>query len=148
GAIECEALRFSLHRADDAEIAALLAYLDGIEPEYERCGDPVALVQMDQTFHVRLAGLSGNHEFVRTLQNVNDRIRYVRMIDLKALREARAASAPSPQRLSAHRQVIEAVEARDEAAALAARRTHIERRGEQTTAAVRDAFAQIYVMSD
>lgn len=148
GAIECEALRLSLQRATDADIAALLAYLDGIEQEYDLCGDPVALVQMDQTFHVKLAELSGNPEFVRTLLNVNDRIRYVRMIDLKAMRESRSTDVPSPQRLSAHRQIAEALRVRNETAAMTALRSHIERRREQTTAAVRNAYAQIYVLSD
>lgn len=146
GAIECGALQFSLRRASDGDISALVAYLDGIEREYDICRDPAALVQMDQTFHIRLAKLSGNPEFVRTLENVNDRIRYVRMIDLKTMRESE--NADRALRLSAHRQIADALQARDEAAAIAALRAHIERRREQTTAAVRDAYAQIYVLSD
>lgn len=148
GAIECEALRFSLRRASDADIAGLVAYLDEVEAEYESCTDPVALVQMDQEFHIRLARLSGNPEFVRTLENVNDRIRYVRMIDLKTMRGNEPGDPASPLRLSAHRMIVNAVQARDEAAAIAALRAHIERRRDQTTAAVRDAYAQIYVLSD
>lgn len=143
-AVECEALRCSVLRAEDERIAALSAYLDEIQPDYETCSDPVALLQMDETFHLDLAALSGNPEFVRTLGNINGRIRYVRMIDLKAMRE-RPAETNAAVRLTAHRRILDGLRARDMTAALTALRSHIERRREQTTIAVRDAYAQIYV---
>lgn len=144
-AIECEALRHSALRADESRIEALSAYLDAIEPAYETCRDPYALLQMDETFHLDLAALSGNPEFVRTLANVNGRIRYVRMIDLKTMRERPAAETDAAVRLTAHRRILDGLRARDAPAALTALRTHIERRREQTTIAVRNAYAQIYV---
>jgi len=147
-AVECEALWVSFRRAEDSDIASLSQYLKGIEEEYESCSDPLVLVEMDQTFHIKLAELSGNPEFVRTLRNVNDRIRFVRMIDLKVMRENKATEGLSSARLSAHRQIVDALQRRDEVAALAALRAHIERRREQTTVAVRNAYAEIYVMSD
>jgi DNA-binding GntR family transcriptional regulator len=148
GAIECEALRYSLDRASDAEIAALSLYLDRSEPEYLSCCDPLKLVQMDQTFHIMLAELAGNPEFVRTLKNVNDRIRYVRMIDLNSMRRDETSTETLPMRLSAHRQIVDALQSRNEADAISALRAHIERRRDQTIVAVRNAFAQIYVTAD
>lgn len=140
-AIECEALYCSALRATDAGIAKVARYLDDIEAEYTSCRDPLRLLQLDEEFHIRVAGLSDNPEFVRILNNINGRIRFVRMIDLTALLDAPQPATP----LDAHRRIITALQARDEVAAIAAMRNHIQRHREQATDTVRRAFAQIYV---
>ena len=82
-AVECEALRLSCRRAADREIAELGAYLEQTEAEYEKADDPDERLRMDETFHMRLVRLSGNSELERSLRSLNDRIRYIRLIDLK-----------------------------------------------------------------
>ena len=141
-AIETEAVRRAVARAKDAEIDALGTYLNEIEPEYERCDDLPKLLEMDEEFHHRLAELAGNAELLNMLDNINGRIRYVRLINLELLRAAPKSNAGQ---LSAHRRIIEAVSLRDEAAAVTAIRGHIERRREETAEAVRIAFSKLYV---
>ena len=140
-AIECEALRYSIQRASDHRIGEIVAHLDSIEGEYTTCRDPLRLLDMDESFHLRLAELSDNPEFVRILNNINGRIRFVRMIDLSTLLN----SSDSERSLSAHRRIVEALQIRDDAAAISAMRAHIQRRREQATDAVRRAFAEMYV---
>lgn len=140
-AIEVEAVRRSVHRAPDADIDRLRAYLDEIEPEYDRAHDPLRLLELDEAFHTRLCALSGNAEMCRLLDNLNGRIRYVRMMDLKALREG----GTPPNRLSAHRTVLDAVADRDADAAARALRLHIEKRIDDLTVMVGSAFSNIYV---
>ncbi|WP_114284681.1 GntR family transcriptional regulator [Candidatus Halocynthiibacter alkanivorans] len=147
-AIECEALRRCVERATDDEIALLVSYLDASEPHYQTCDDPMELLGMDEKFHMDLARLSQNSELVLMLNNLNDRIRYVRLVDLKSLRSSAPIVASEAAQLSAHRIILAAVERRDGDAAVAAMRSHIERRREEATDAVRIAYSQLYVPSD
>jgi len=144
-AVECEALRLSIRRASDAAIAALLAELDATEPHYDRCTDRIGLLEMDEAFHMALLRLSGNAELERMLDNINGRIRYVRMIGLNMARPTDAAGRKS--RMKAHRDILLALGARDADTALAELRGHIELRREDATQAVRDAFSHIYVQA-
>lgn len=137
-ALECEGLRLAIKRASDAEIAGLCAQLNAAGARDGDGADRLALLELDEAFHIGLVQLSGNAELERLLSNINGRIRYVRMIGLNAGDGVAA-------QLDAHRGVMRAVEARDPEAALAALRTHIELRKADATQAVRDAFSEIYV---
>lgn len=133
-ALECEALRHTIHRASDADITALARQLDRVD----RDADRLALLELDEAFHIGLTRLSGNAELERLLANINGRIRYVRMIGLNAGDGVAA-------QLDAHRDIMRAVQARDLDLAQRALRGHIELRKEDATQAVRDAFSEIYV---
>lgn len=133
-ALESEAVRHAIKRASDADIATLSASLQSADHEADR----LALLELDEAFHLALTRLSGNAELERLLININGRIRYVRMIGLNA-RDGVAAQ------LAAHQAILNAVQARDLDRALTALRAHIELRKEDATQAVRDAFSEIYV---
>jgi DNA-binding GntR family transcriptional regulator len=98
---------------------------------------------MDEEFHNAIAALSGNGELIRILKNLNDRIRYVRLINLGTLRDK-----PVNARMSAHRMILNALVKRDGVQAVAAMRSHIEQRREETNEAVRIAYSQLYVPAD
>ena len=146
-ALETEALRHGVEVATDAEIAEFCAYLDAKETTYDSCDDLTELLKMDEEFHMRLAGLSGNNELCRMLKNVNERIRYVRLVNLRQLRGMDCTEAGENTFLSAHRAIANAVQNRDTQTALTALRAHIERRSEQTIELVRLAYSQLYVPS-
>lgn len=137
-ALEVEALRIGL-RAEETALTALGTHLEQTEASYAACADVAGLVRMDEAFHLALAGLAGNGELLRMLTNVNERIRYVRMVNLRQLRSG------TGEDLGAHRRITEAVLRRDAGAAEAALRGHIERRAEETHALVRLAYSQLYV---
>lgn len=140
-ALETEALRRGIETAEDDAVAALCAHLDATEARYAACTDLPELLRMDEAFHMQLAGLSGNAELCRMLRNVYERIRYVRLVNLRQLR----LSPGGDEDLGAHRRIAEAVRARDTEAAVAALRAHIERRSEETRALVRLAYSELYV---
>ncbi|MEM9631569.1 MAG: GntR family transcriptional regulator [Pseudomonadota bacterium] len=146
-AIETEAIIRGIVSASDEEIADLYAYLEESEKVYFTCTDLPELVQMDEEFHLRLAALSGNGELVRLLGNLNDRIRYVRLINLRQIRERHHDNHTDNSSLSAHRKIVDAVKNRDTDAAVKALRSHIERRSEETIELVRLAYSQLYVPS-
>lgn len=141
-AIECEAARLACTRAADADLADLAHWLDGIAPDYRPDTDTARLLEMDEGFHRRIVALSGNAELARLLDNLNDRTRYVRMIDLRRMQQGDGGR---PDMMAAHRRILTALSARDADAAAAAMRAHIERRRDEAAQAVRDAFARLYV---
>ncbi|MAY85547.1 MAG: GntR family transcriptional regulator [Pseudooceanicola sp.] len=140
-AIECEAARLAALRADPAQIAELEQFLETSRPEYIPGTSPVELVRLDEEFHVRLTRLAGNAEMVRMLENMNARIHYVRLIDLKSLCEHSGADTVTTD---PHRRILDAIKARDPEAARREMAKHIERRLEAITDTVRAAFAELY----
>jgi DNA-binding GntR family transcriptional regulator len=94
------------------------------------------LVALDEGFHERLMGLTGNVEMLRVLQNVNARIRFLRWIDMSGRREFTQAE---------HRAIFEAVKSGDAATAMALLERHIHRRLDQVVDAVKESYARIYV---
>jgi len=141
-ALETEALLRTIETAPDQDINNVIAYLDEAEKSYSICTDLDVLLRMDEEFHMKLAALSGNQELLRLLANVNERIRYVRIVNLRLLRDRRETGQTA---ITAHRAILDAVKARDLERAVAALRGHIERRSEQTVELVRVAYSQLYV---
>lgn len=138
--IECAALALAIKRAPQQGIDALSGYLRETSGAYRDSTDVVALLEIDEGFHTRLCALAGNPEFDVMLNNINGRLRFVRSIDLKHLRQ----SGDVAGRLSAHLHIAQALAQRDGAAAEAAMRAHITKRRDHVTAVVRDAFADLY----
>lgn len=147
-AIECEGARLAVRRVSDADLAQASAYLDATEPEYDTCKDPVRLLCMDEEFHMRLIQFSGNDELARLLENINGRIRYVRLINLSSLLAGDIPTVGQNARLAVHRDILDAIRQRDETAAITALRGHIARRRDEATHATRIAYSQLYVPAD
>jgi DNA-binding GntR family transcriptional regulator len=134
--IEVAAIRLSVERARNEDIAALLAFLDETGPDPgER--STTELVALDEMFHERLMAMSGNAEMLRVLRNVNARIRFVRWIDMDR----------GDRRLTQteHRLVLTNLGARDEAVCATVLQKHIDRRLDQITSAIKEGYAQIYM---
>ncbi|TKW64940.1 MAG: GntR family transcriptional regulator [Paracoccus denitrificans] len=140
-AIECEAARLAALRADEAEVARLERFLNESKAHYQPETSPVELVKLDEAFHLQLTGLTGNTELVRMLENMNGRIHYIRLIDLKTLSEKDGAESVTTD---PHMRILEAIKRRDVDRAQQEMRGHIERRLESITENVRSAFAQLY----
>lgn len=142
-AIECEAARLAALRADPADIAALEAFLENSQADYQPGSSPLELVRLDEEFHMRLTALSGNAEMLRMLENMNGRIHYIRLIDLRTLCER---NGPDIVTTEPHRRILDAVKRRDPEAARREMAGHIERRLESITENVRTAFAELYTL--
>ena len=137
-AIECEAARQAALHARPEDLDDLDAALDLTSDEYATCTNPIRLMELDEAFHMRLAGLSGNGELVRLLATIYDKIRFVRTADLRRLQAAGRTTT------ARHRIVLNVVRTGDGAAASDAMRNHIEDRARHASEAVRLAFADLY----
>ncbi|MFD0858517.1 GntR family transcriptional regulator [Roseovarius aquimarinus] len=133
-------LRFDLEAGalgaaiDHAAPEDLAAFAEGWRPD---AVDADTLVAADEAFHLALARLGGNTARIDFLENINDRIRFVRRINLES--DARRASA-----LEEHARLVSALLARDRPAALAILSQHLERSAAEVQGQVRAALAQIY----
>jgi DNA-binding GntR family transcriptional regulator len=118
-----------------AELKKLMAFLDETGPE---AGDREIeqLTRLDEHFHETLVALSGNAEMARTLRGVNERIRFIRWIDMKNRRRETQGE---------HHDLVEALIAGDEALAVARLGAHIGKRRDQIMDSVRESLARIYL---
>ena len=133
--LEAAAVRLACQRAGDSDIAALrdALYAHGLDYAGKTIG---AVVEHDEAFHIGIARMTGNGEIVRQLASVNERIRFIRWIDMR-LRVQHTKGE--------HRQIMQALERRDADAAEALMRQHIVKRMDQIVVAVREGYSSIYV---
>jgi DNA-binding GntR family transcriptional regulator len=134
--LEVAAIRLACEQATEQEVADLAQFLDETGPQ-EGGRNSQELVALDEFFHEKIMALSRNMEMSRTLENINARIKYFRWVDMDSKREGTQQE---------HRAIVQALMARD--ANLAARRmeTHITRRLEQITAAIKESYSRIYLV--
>ena len=82
--------------------------------------------------------LSRNMEMCRTLKNINARIRYFRWVDMESKRA---------ETQHEHRAIVQALTARDSDLAAQHMNAHIARRLDQITAAIKESYSRIYLVS-
>lgn len=119
------------------ELEKLLGFLDETGPDAGNRSIE-ELTTLDEHFHETLVGLSGNAEMTRTLRGVNERIRFVRWVDMRNRRRETQGE---------HHALIEALIAGDEEKAVARLGSHIGKRREQIMDSVRESLARIYLQT-
>lgn len=138
-AIESACLAMAIARASDAEIAEAAAYLDKsqkVPPD-----TPVEeLVELDEGFHLRIADMARNAELKRILMNLNERIRFIRWLDMENV------GRDSTQK--EHRAIVRALKARDAEASDKLLREHIGLRRDQIVEAITRGLARIYLAGE
>ena len=135
--LEVAAIRLACEQATEQEVAELAHFLNETGPQVDGRSSQ-ELVALDEYFHEKIMALSRNMEMSRTLENINGRIKYFRWVDMDSKREGTQHE---------HRAIIQALMARD--ADLAAHRmeAHITRRLEQITAAIKESYSRIYLVT-
>lgn len=97
------------------------------------------ILDLDERFHNQLAALTGNAEIMQSLKNVNDRIRFVRWINMDGRRDHTQAE---------HRAIVTAIRKRDATLAEELISRHIMLRHDQIVMVVKDALARIYIADE
>ncbi len=138
-AVERECLRLALQRATADQLTEAQAFLAGsrsVAPD-----TPVReLVALDEAFHLRIADMARNAELRRMLANLNERIRFVRWLDMEAV------GRDSTQR--EHQALLDALQRSDGAAAQHCLDDHIALRREQVVDAITRGLARIWLRDD
>lgn len=135
-AIEVATVARACERAGDGELTALADWLaaEGLDVAGLTVAEACA---RDEAFHVKIADMSGNPLLVAQLKSINEKIRYLRWVQLD---ETRLKSTKA-----GHREVMQALLDRDIDAATTAMREHIARRMDQINDAVSKGISNIYM---
>ncbi|MGB6056603.1 MAG: GntR family transcriptional regulator [Burkholderiaceae bacterium] len=134
--VEAACLRLAAERATAEQIDALESFL--AESRSKSSDLPVIeLVQLDETFHQMLAAMSDNSELQRILLNLNERIRFIRWINMERVGRQKTQSE--------HAAIVAALRNRDIAAAENYLREHITKRTEQIKESIAQGLARIYL---
>ena len=134
--LEAGIVRAACERATDEELAELRAFVERSRDEPDD-SEATRLLALDEAFHLTLARLSRNEEFVRALESVNARIHFVRWIDMQQGRRSHTQGE--------HMRIVQALERRDVDALPDMMRGHIGRRLDQITDVIRTGFSTIYM---
>ncbi len=133
-ALECACARLAVERATDADIDETLRFLAATRAVPE--GTPAErLVELDEAFHLRIAAMAGNAELRRLLANLNERIRYLRWIDMESVGRDAAQRE--------HLRIARALRRRDAAACERHLAAHVAHRREQVAAAIGRALERL-----
>ena len=131
--LEVAAVRLACEQATEEEVAALEDFLDQTGPgEGGRSSEE--LVALDESFHTKIMALGRNLEMSRMLDNINDRIKYFRWVDMDSKRR---------ETQHEHRDIVQAIMARDADLAAQNMKAHISRRLDQITAAIKESHSRI-----
>ncbi|MEI4197236.1 GntR family transcriptional regulator [Roseovarius sp. E0-M6] len=134
--LEIGALKTLLQVAAEAELNLFVEKwrADLAQSERMKLGD---LVVSDEEFHLEMAALAGNSQRLKYLRNINDRIRFVRKINLE-----------SPERygeaLEEHASLLQAIVARDAEKAVETLSNHLARSTDEVRQQVQSALTRIY----
>lgn len=132
--IEEQAAYLSVKRATDDELLAVKK----IALEYSNISNDVhkeKLIAMDQQIHESMVALSGNHELLSTLRQINQRIYFIRWVNI--------ANRPTDNHTD-HLDYIDALLERNAEKAVSIISQHIERRQEQIAEFIREGYGMIY----
>ncbi len=135
-AVERECLRLAVERAGDAQIAEAQAFL-AASMKAPATASVQQMVELDEGFHLRIAEMAGNAELRRMLAHLNERIRFVRWLDMEKV------GRDSTQR--EHLRILKALKARDREAGEKALASHIGLRREQVVDAITRGLARIWL---
>jgi DNA-binding GntR family transcriptional regulator len=135
-AIERECFRLAFERATEEELRDISDYLKAsvqvpVDTNIEQ------LVELDEGFHLRIAVMSRNTELKRILISLNERIRFIRWIDMENV------GRDSTQK--EHWEIVNAMLERDMERGLTRISSHISVRREQIVDKITKGLARIYI---
>jgi DNA-binding GntR family transcriptional regulator len=135
-AIERECFRLAFERATEEDLRDISDYLKA-SMHVPADTNIEQLVELDEGFHLRIAAMSKNAELKRILISLNERIRFIRWIDMENV------GRDSTQK--EHWEIVNALLDRDMERGLARISSHISVRREQIVDKITKGLARIYI---
>jgi DNA-binding GntR family transcriptional regulator len=135
-AIERECFRLAFERATGEELREISEYLK-TSMQVPADTNVEQLVELDEGFHLRIAAMAKNTELRRILVSLNERIRFIRWIDMENV------GRDSTQK--EHWDIVNALIERDMERGMARIASHISQRREQIVEKITKGLARIYI---
>ncbi|MGF1569252.1 MAG: GntR family transcriptional regulator [Nodosilinea sp.] len=135
--LEMMSAKLSTERASDAALQHLVQFWQSAAENFAQLS-PLECARCDEKFHEQLASLSQNNELLHTLQNINARAHYLRLISMEQ----------GPYRhntCTEHALILQAIQARDSEAAMARMSAHVALRQEQLVEVIKEGVARLYM---
>ena len=133
--MEMAAVRLAVDRASDADLLELERFAQESAQE-QLDGTPQRAVALYEEFHERLVTLTGNMQLRSSLQNVNDRIHYVRWMDMTGRR---------PETQTQHLAIVRELRERNAEESMRLMSEHIGHRLDQIIDKVERCYGRIYM---
>lgn len=133
--MEMATVRLVVERATDEELLELERFAKK-SAEEDPNRTPQDVIALDEEFHERLITLTGNIEMKTCLQNVNDRIQYVRWIDMTGRRT---------ETQTQHKAIVRCLRERNTERAMRLMSEHIAHRMDQIIEKVERCYGRIYI---
>lgn len=133
--VEIGGIKLSIDKATDKEIEELESFWNSVikKSEYLTARE---LLEYDEEFHIMLIKLSKNEELVRTLKSINERIKFVRWVDLQGERANKA--------YQEHQDIVAQLKCRNEKEVVRLLSLHISRRMEEITKMLNASIIKLY----
>jgi len=133
--MEMAAVRLAVERATDEQLIELERFAQAsAEENVSRTLDEV--ISLDEEFHERIITLTGNTEMRSSLRNVNERIHYVRWIDMTGHR---------PETQMQHSAIVRSLRERNTEEGMRLMGEHIGHRLDQIIDKVARSYGRIYM---
>ncbi|MFC3123701.1 GntR family transcriptional regulator [Pseudoroseomonas globiformis] len=132
--LEIGAVRLAAERRTEAGLSELDRLAHQTQATIEQ--DAFLKLSADEAFHSHIVALADNAEMLRSIRSLNERMRFIRWIDLD--------KGGRINWMDEHVRLVNLLRVRDAEAAAALLRTHIDRRLDRITEMIRDGFAEIY----
>lgn len=136
--LESSVVELLCRNATEADLVTLRDMAERYNPDNDADASPAELLERDEAFHVRMARLTGNEEFAKAIESANERIRFVRGIEL------RMRGATSHE----HAAIVRAISARDVEESIALVRAHITQHADRIRDIIHMGIAEIYLSSE
>lgn len=135
-ALETLGVTLAATQARDEEIDGLIAFWQNVSPEFADLPAETALGH-DLEFHERLVGISGNTELSNSLDTINARLYFVRLVFM-GKKQRRAETCHE------HQAILEALKHRDASTGADLMQVHISRLQNQLVEVIRESITLIY----
>jgi len=134
--IETAAFRLMVERADDNEILRFQDFWFSVKDDYQT-REPDEILELDESFHMLIAELSGNMEIPVQLNAINARIRFIRRIQIEHVSH-------DTDQVLAHDEIVSKAIERDAEGGADALSKHIKITVSATQRALKDALFRVY----
>jgi DNA-binding GntR family transcriptional regulator len=135
--LEMMSAKLATQRATDAEVDKLVRFWKTAAQQFSELS-PLECAQCDEHFHEQIAMLSQNAELLHSLQALNARAHYLRLISMEKAHYRHHTC-------DEHQLILTAIQERNLEAAINCMSAHVSLRQEQLVEVIKEGIARLYL---
>ncbi|MBE9191353.1 GntR family transcriptional regulator [Gloeocapsopsis crepidinum LEGE 06123] len=135
--LEMMSAKLATERATDAEVSTLVTLWKTASQKFGELS-PLECAQCDERFHEQIATLSRNAELLHSLQAINARAHYLRLISMEKVHYRHNTC-------DEHQLILKAIQKRNVEAAVNCMSAHVSLRQEQLVEVIKEGIARLYM---